>query len=237
MVVILVQNLPAILASLVSAFLGIFSGAWEGIKQIFSLDKVGEFFSGVWDGIKNAFGSVADWFGSTFSKAWQAVKDVFSSGGRIFDGIKDGILSGLKAVINAIIKGINKVVSLPFDGINWALNKLKKLSILGVKPFGWIKTIPIPQIPLLARGGVLERGQIGLLEGSGAEAVVPLENNHKWVSKVADDMKKSLGGFGGNVYNIEIKVDGARYQDERSLATAIAQEIQSMTDRRSAVYA
>jgi hypothetical protein len=51
-------------------------------------------------------------------------------------------------------------------------------------------------------------------------------------------MKKSVGGFGGgNVYNIEINVDGAKYKDEQSLAVAIAQEIQNLTDRRSAVYA
>ena len=40
----------------------------------------------------------------------------------------------------------------------------------------------------VARGGILEKGQIGLLEGSGAEAVVPLEHNKAWLSKVAEDL-------------------------------------------------
>lgn len=46
------------------------------------------------------------------------------------------------------------------------------------------------------------------------------------------------GAFGGtSIGNININVDGAKYSDEQSLASAIALEIQNMTDRRAAVYA
>lgn len=77
--------------------------------------KIGKWFQGVWQGICNVFGNVKDWFKDKFSQAWEAVKNVFSTGGRIFDGIKDGILNGLKTVINAIIGGINKVIAIPFN--------------------------------------------------------------------------------------------------------------------------
>ena len=139
--------------------------------------------------------------------------------------------------MNGIIGGINKVVAVPFNAINGFLRTIKGINILGIQPFGWVSEFRVPQIPKLFRGGVLERGQIGLLEGTGAEAVVPLENNKKWISKVASDMAKEFGGVGGNVYNIEINIDGAKYSDEQSLASAIALEIQNMTDRRVAVYA
>ena len=44
--------------------------------------------------------------------------------------------------------------------------------------------------------------------------------------------------FGGTSFgDIIINIDGARYSDEQSLASAIALEIQNMTDRRAAVYA
>ncbi len=47
-----------------------------------------------------------------------------------------------------------------------------------------------------------------------------------------------FGGFGGtSIGNINITVNGANYSNEQSLAEAIAMEIQSMTDRRAAVYA
>ena len=45
-------------------------------------------------------------------------------------------------------------------------------------------------------------------------------------------------GYGGtSIGNININIDGAKYTDEQSLASAIALEIQNMTDRRAAVYA
>ena len=218
---------------------------WEGIKSAFSSawnfvvdlwGQAGDFFANIWSGIKKAFGAVTDWFQNTFSKAWTAVKNVFSAGGKIFTGIKEGIEGVFKTVVNAIIRGINTVISIPFNAINKMLRTLRDVSILGLEPFGWIKEFSVPKIPELWRGGVLERGQIGLLEGSGAEAVVPLENNKKWISKVAKDMKNQLNGkgqtFGGNgVYIVqhihsEAKTAAdlmiqARYQAEQAVFLSV----------------
>ena len=138
-----------------------------------------------WEGVKKAFSGVVQWFSDVFSKAWQKVKDVFSTGGKIFDGIKEGIVETFKTVVNGIIRGINKVISIPFNEINKVLDKLRSIDIAGVTPFDWIETFNVPQIPELARGGVLKRGQLGLLEGSGAEAVVPLEKNTRWLDEIA----------------------------------------------------
>ena len=55
----------------------------------------------------------------------------------------------------------------------------------------------------MAQGGVLEKGQVGLLEGSGAEAVVPLERNRAWISAVARDMDAEFTG--GNQTVAELK--------------------------------
>lgn len=202
-----------------------FQAVWDGIKGIFSvvsswfkskiIDPVSNFFTGMWDklkngakaaweGIKSVFGKVADWFHDKFSAAWQKVKDVFSTGGKIFDGIKEGIVDAFKAVVNAIIRGINKVIEIPFNAINGMFDKLRAIDILGVKPFDWISNFSVPQIPELARGGVLARGQMGLLEGDGAEAVVPLENNSRWIAATARALKSSLGDeglAGGGVTN------------------------------------
>lgn len=154
----------------------IFSNIWNAMKNG---------ASNAWEGIKSVFSKVTDWFKNIFSKAWQAVKNVFSTGGKIFDGIKDGIVNAFKTVVNAIIRGINKVIKVPFDGINWALEKIRGINILGVEPFRWISTINTPQIPELEKGGVLKKGQVGLLEGKGDEAVVPLEKNTGWIRNVA----------------------------------------------------
>ncbi len=114
--------------------------AWSGTAS---------FFSDAWENIKGAFSSVSDWFEDTFSDDWETVKGVFSRGGEVFSGIKDGILSGLGTVVNKLIQGINKVIAVPFNGINTALTKIRDISILGISPFSWISTISIPQIPEL----------------------------------------------------------------------------------------
>lgn len=160
-----------------SWFSGIFSTAWTNIKNAFN--NVSSFFKGIWKNITGAFGDIVSWFKDKFSKAWTAVKNVFSTGGKIFNGIKDGILNGLKSVINGLIGGINKVIKVPFDGINKALKTIKKISILGIKPFSWLGTISVPQIPKLASGG-LAYGEtlavIGEYQGakSDPEVVSPL---------------------------------------------------------------
>ena len=170
-----------IVASVKEFFSSMWSGFVNGAKN-------------AWQGVKNAFGAVGSWFRDTFTKAWTAVKNVFSTGGKIFEGIKEGIANVFKTVVNGIIGGINKVIAVPFNAINKMLSRIRDISIAGVSPFSWIKTFNVPQIPKLETGAVLEKGQVGLLEGNGAEAVVPLHQNQKWISAVARDMDGAIGG-------------------------------------------
>lgn len=187
---------------------------WNNIKNVFStvgtwyytnvIEPVNNFFSkmwdkvkngakNAWDGIKNVFSTVAQFFGDIFSKAWKKVKDIFSTGGKIFDGIKDGIVNAFKAIVNAIITGINKVVSIPFNGINWALNKIKSIEILGLKPFDWISTISVPQIPKLAKGGITNGATLAEIGEAGREMVLPLESNTQWMDLLADKINQRQG--------------------------------------------
>ncbi len=163
---------------------------WNGACEWFNttiIQPIGNFFSGMWDGLKNGahnawegiksiFSKVGEFFGNVFGNAWQKVKDIFSVGGRIFDGIKEGIVSSFTQIVNAIIRGINKVVSVPFNGINWALGKIKGIDILGFKPFDWISTIGVPQIPELAEGAWFKarNPQLAIVgEGKHNEIVAP----------------------------------------------------------------
>jgi len=169
-------------SSVVEAIGGFFSGAWETIKNG---------ARAAWEGIKSVFSSVANFFGSIFSNAWNAVKAVFSTGGKIFDGIKDGIVNAFKAIVNAIITGINKVVAIPFNAINGFLNGIRSIDILGIKPFGWVGTISVPQIPLLATGGITNGATLAMIGESGKEAVLPLENNTSWMDTLVEKINTS----------------------------------------------
>ena len=126
-----------------------FRGLWE---------KVSSGAVAAWNGIKSAFKSVPEWFQSKFRDAWQKVKDVFSTGGRIWSGIKEGIESTFRTVVNAIIRGMNTIIAVPFNKINSMLNTIRNAHFLGISPFQnmWgVNPLPVPQIPMLARGAVI----------------------------------------------------------------------------------
>lgn len=186
-------------------FKGKFDGAWEKIKDTFSIENVKEFFGNVWDNIKSPFGGIADWFHDKFSRAWEKVKDVFSTGGKVFDGIKDGILKGLKTVINALIKGINTVIKVPFDGLNFALRKLKGIKILGKSPFSFIEEIKVPQIPKLATGAVIPPNKefLAMLgdQKSGTNIEAPLDT-------IVQAFKQVVGNASPQQGDIIIQIDG-----------------------------
>lgn len=143
---------------------------WEGAKQWFNdyvvqpiLNIFGPAFrvlidgaKQTWEGIKQVFRNVASFFGDVFGSAWNKVKAVFSTGGKVFDGIKEGIIKAFKAVVNALIRGINTVVGMPFKGLNNILQKIHDISFLGISPFTWLNwRAPIPEMPYLATGAVI----------------------------------------------------------------------------------
>ena len=213
----------------------VFTNAWDGIKTAFS--AVGGFFGQVWNGIKGAFSNVAGWFSDIFTKAWDGIKNVFAPVGQTFQNIGDSILNGLKSIVNTLITGINNVITVPFDGLNSALRSIRDIDIIGNKPFSWLSDIPVPQIPYLAKGGVLKKGQTAFLEGQGDEAVIPLSQNTEWIDKVA---KKLSERKVSPTYNISIAIDKLGHTDEaeaRKLADYIMQVITEQTSREGAVYA
>lgn len=196
-----------------------FVGLWNGIKNIFSsvgnwfytkvISPIVNFFNNMWntlkngarsawDGIKSVFSAVANFFKNIFSNAWEGVKKVFSVGGKIFDGIKDGIVTAFKTVVNAIITGINKVVSLPFKGLNGILDKLQGISIAGIKPFKWVTwRAPVPQIPKLATGTVIPpRSEFMAILGDqkrGVNIEAPLDTIVEAFNKALDNRNDSKG--------------------------------------------
>lgn len=208
---------------------------WNGVVETWS--GVGRWFGDRWNDIKNVFGNVADWFRNIFSTAWENIKNVFSPVGDMFKSIGNSILNGLKSIVNALIKGINDVISIPFSGLNDALDGIKKIDILGGRPFDWINLVPIPQIPYLAQGGVLKRGQMAFLEGQGDEAVIPLSQNTEWINKIADELNKKSGGNAtyNFIFNVE-NVNGDKESIEQN-AELLMETFTDIMARKGVVFA
>ena len=236
--------------------------AWEGIKSVFTtignwintyvIQPVAKFFSGLWDGfltaakkawdgVKSVFSAVGTFFKDVFTKAWKGIVAVFSIAGEIFVDIKDGIVSAFKFVVNGIIRGLNKVVSIPFGGINAALGWLRDLEILGLKPFSGLTTISIPQIPLLASGGVVDEGQMFIAREAGPELVgsigrkTAVANNDQIISGIEAGVYRAMvaanSGKSGSSQTIRIvnEIDGAvvgekviEYHNGRVLQTGMS---------------
>ncbi len=95
--------------------------------------------------------------------------------------IIDGLLEGLKAAW--------ETVSAWFSGV-WNSLFNKEVNVESTGGGGRINV----RGSVAADGGVLERGQVAFLEGAGAEAIVPLENNRGWIKRVAEDMDTAFGG-------------------------------------------
>jgi phage-related protein len=142
------------------------------------IDVVKIRFEGFMGVLKGIITFVTGVFSGDWKKAWEGVVKIF---GTVFNGIKEAF----KIPINWII-----------DGINSFIKGLNKLKIPDWVPGVGGKSMNLPTIPKLEQGAVLEKGQTGFLEGNGAEAVVPLHQNKKWISAVARDMAQN--GIGGS---------------------------------------
>ena len=168
------------------SFINVFSAARNGIESAWS--GVGNFFQGVYNSIYNVFSGIGSWFSSIFQNAVSGIKTAWDGIATWFQTLWEGICAIIKAPINAIISGFNGIIdglnSISFDIPDW-------VPFVGGKHFG----IDLGHIPELAKGGVLKKGQVGFLEGDGAEAVVPLERNTGWINRVAEQISNCLNRF------------------------------------------
>lgn len=173
------------------------SAAWNAIKTATST---------VWNGIKTTITTVVNAVKSFVSSAFNAVKTTVSN---VFEGIKSKTVSTWNAIKEAIMKPINAAK----DAVKKAIDTMKSI-ISGAKfNFPKIKlphfsisgkfSLNPPEIPKFSvdwykTGGVFDRPTIlsGLGE-DGAEAIVPLERNTKWIQRVADELAGFMLPIGG----------------------------------------
>ena len=110
-----------------------------------------------WEGIKSAFKGAVDWFVRTI------ITPIVNKFQEIKHAFKEGLTSGLKAVVNAIRVPLNEMIQ--------GLNNVKN-AIPG------IKLLPnIPKIPRLAQGGITNGPTLAMVgdNAGGREVISPLD--------------------------------------------------------------
>ena len=166
---------------------------WSKIQD--AMNKVRDKVQGVIDNINKYFNNVKDTVSDVFNGIWSKVKDIMGKVGEkisnvlqgiqnAWNGLKDfvgGVFGGIEGAVQSLVGSVKGFVNGVIGGINGAIGIINK-----------IPGVHIGKIPKLERGGVLKRGQVGLLEGNGAEAVVPLERNKAWIRAVAKDMAQII---------------------------------------------
>ena len=132
-------------------------------------------------------------------KVGKAVAGAIGSAfGAVADVVK-GALNGVITMMNFVIAGLNKI---HFELPSW-------IPGIGGKSFG----INLPNIPMLADGGIVTKPTLAMIGEAGAEAVIPL----------------SKGGMGG--INVVVNVQGSVVQ-EQDLAVSVRDQIAILMRRR-----
>lgn len=171
----------------------IINNIWSKIQDV--MNRVKDKVQGVIDNINKYFNNIKSTVSDVFNNIWSKVQGVMDKVGNKISSVLQGVQNawnGLKGFVSGVFGGIESAVSSLVGSVKGMVNGV----IGGINgAIGIINKIPgvhIGKIPRLERGGVLKRGQIGLLEGNGAEAVVPLERNKAWIRAVAKDMAQIM---------------------------------------------
>lgn len=172
----IVKYIIEVLKPAIGGLLGFVQGITSGIYSV---------ISNAWNSIKNGLNGLINFltgvFTGNWSKAWEGIKQIATT-------IFSGIVNGIKAPLNAVIDIINGFIK----GIN------------NVKVPDWVpglggKGINIPQIPKLAKGGIVDEATLALVgEGNASEAVIPLDRT---LTKYMAEALKQAGGNNSIIVN------------------------------------
>jgi hypothetical protein len=172
-------------------------GIFDGVIRV-----VGAAFGAVWDAIKSVF----NWVKNNWPLILAVITGPFGLAIAFVVKFKDdimGVFSLIYSGIKATMGFVAGVITAPFKA---AFNAVASLwnNTIGKLSFtipSWVpgiggKGFDVPDIPMLAEGGIVTSAQLALIGEKGPEAVIPLS-------------KMGSMGFGGGGGNITVNVMSA----------------------------
>ncbi|MDE5946342.1 MAG: hypothetical protein K2G63_03400 [Oscillospiraceae bacterium] len=190
------NDITFVLSNVSDWFKNKFQSARDNITGIFN--DVGQWFSNRWNDITSIFNGVGDWFSEKFQSAYDNITGIFSGIGGWFSGIWEDVSEGAKEGVNWVIGKINGMI-----------NKLNCFSfelpgVLGGGTIGF----DIPEVPYLAKGGIVNSPTLAMIGEAGKEAVIPLQNNTEWISDISSGLwgllKNALPEYNNQKLNINL---------------------------------
>lgn len=193
---LIISSLPVIITGAIIAIFAVFLKYYDEIKGLFQkgldwiegpfLNKMRELFGPIGDLIVVPIAAALSYLKSSFENWYGGIRQIingiinlfkgdFKNGiTNVFTGLKTVLLSPINALISAIntlIRGVNRI---SFDVPDW-------IPAIGGKHWGF----NIPQIPKLAKGGIINQPGRGVQLGSaiggerGQEGVIPLTDSQQ----------------------------------------------------------
>jgi len=168
---------------------------------------------GIVNGLWTALVNVVTGFWTALFDGGDALKEWFLS---IPTTIKDGLVSGFKDAFNAVVDIYNDFAK----GFDFKIPD--NVPLIGGKNFS------LPQIPQLAKGGIVNSPTLAMIGEDGPEAVVPLSKRNN---------PDGIGLGGGSGTTININVGGVTDRtDKKQLAREIGDLIRAEMGRGGRSY-
>ncbi|MDO4649457.1 MAG: hypothetical protein Q4B26_12475 [Eubacteriales bacterium] len=221
----ILQHLSGLIKFITGVFTGDWSGAWEGIKQMFQ--GFGTSFGGVIEWLKNSqLGQLISWIAGTFTSDWSNVWENVKS---IFSDVFDSLIELAKGPINSVIGLINGLIEKINGRLGWIENTMK-FSVGGTIPIinrRWSYTSPslhlgrVNTIPYLAKGAVIPPNSEFMAMLGDQKAGRNLEAPESLIRQI---MREELGNNTGGKSTYEVPI----YLGTREIARAVIDEAKLM---------
>ncbi|MCX0353281.1 hypothetical protein LI064_01930 [Clostridium perfringens] len=218
-----------ILEPIANFLIDIFAEALKGVIEIWEawkpvIDLIFDGLKWLWDNMLKPFVNfIADRLIKTFERWGPSVRETIGIVKNIFSGLIDFIVGvftgdwsraweGVKKIFGSIFEGIGKLAKRPINGIinivNTLIRGLNKIHLPDWVPVIGGKGINLPEIPKLAKGGIVDSATLAVVGEAGKEAVMPLENNTGWITQLAEKVASRMPQNSTNSDNpITLKFD------------------------------
>ena len=183
-----------------------FTTAWEGLKNIISLalSFITTAWNTAWQAIKDFIIPIWEGITGAVSAGWTAIKAIFTAFTDPITKAWKGIWDGLGGVVSDVWKGITDSIT---GSINWIIGKINSfidsVNSVTTKAAGVVhlSAPQIGKIPMLAKGGIVNKPTLAMIGEAGPEAVVPLSGRNGFGGGVTVNI------YGGNFLSEDVATD------------------------------